>query len=112
MIAFYCSVSTSEAGPLVTEFARILYHEWYQRGGALMSSIIVRGLDPIEKRRLAAQAKEHGRSIEAEVRDILTRATTRPHIGLALLHAAREFNGVDELQTPERTDPARVVDFG
>ncbi|OAV63096.1 FitA-like ribbon-helix-helix domain-containing protein [Enteractinococcus helveticum] len=76
-----------------------------------MSSIIVRGLDPSVKRRLAARAKEHGRSMEAEVRDILTRAATRPHIGLALAQAAREIGGMSELQIPERTDPARVVDF-
>ncbi|MDR7345844.1 FitA-like ribbon-helix-helix domain-containing protein [Enteractinococcus fodinae] len=75
-----------------------------------MASIIVCGLDESVKRRLAAQAKEHGRSMEAEVRDILTRAATRPHIGLA--QAAREVGGVDELQLPERTDPARSVDFG
>ena len=77
-----------------------------------MASIVVRGLDESVKRRLAAQAKEHGRSMEAEVRDILTRAATRPHIGLALAQAAREVGGVDELQIPERTDPARIVDFG
>jgi plasmid stability protein len=76
-----------------------------------MSSIIVRGLDPSVKRRLAEQAKEHGRSMEAEVRDILTRAATRPHIGLAFAEVAREIGGVEELQIPERTDPARSVDF-
>lgn len=76
-----------------------------------MSSIIVRGLDPAVKRRLAEQAQKHGRSMEAEVRDILTRAATRPHIGLALAQAAREIGGMEELQIPERTDPARSVDF-
>lgn len=81
-------------------------------GGVFMAPIIVRGLDESVKRRLAAQAKAHGRSMEAEVRDILTRAATRPHIGLALAQAAREVGGVDELQIPERTDPARIVDFG
>lgn len=76
-----------------------------------MSSIIVRGLDPSVKRRLAEQAREHGRSMEAEVRDILTRAATRPHIGLALLKAAQEVGGAEELQIPDRTDPAQSVDF-
>ncbi|MEE2059570.1 FitA-like ribbon-helix-helix domain-containing protein [Rhodococcus artemisiae] len=76
-----------------------------------MSSIIVRGLDESVKRRLAAQAKEHGRSMEAEVRDILTRASSPPHIGLALLEAARAVGGVDELPIPERSDAARVADF-
>lgn len=54
-----------------------------------MASIVVRGLDDSVKQRLAAQAEEHGRSMEAEVRDILTRAALRPHVGLALLEAAR-----------------------
>jgi plasmid stability protein len=76
-----------------------------------MTSIIVRGLDESVKNQLAAQAKQHGRSMEAEVRDILTRAARRPHIGLALLHAAQEVGGVDDLVIPERTDTARAVDF-
>ena len=81
-------------------------------GGVFMASIIVRGLAESVKRRLAVQAQEHGRSLEAEVREILTSAVTRPHIGLALAQAAREVGGLDELQIPERTDPARTVDFG
>ena len=77
-----------------------------------MSSIVVRGLDESVKLRLAAQAKEHGRSMEAEVRDILTRAASRPHIGLAFLEAARTVGGFEELQIPESTDEARSVHFG
>lgn len=76
-----------------------------------MSTIIVRGLDETVKEQLAAQAKEHGRSMEAEVREILTRAARRPHIGLALLEAASATGGVDELPVPERTEIARAVDF-
>lgn len=53
--------------------------------GGYMASIIIRGLDESAKKRLAAQAKEHGRSMEAKARDILSRAIRRPHIGLALL---------------------------
>ena len=77
-----------------------------------MSSIIVRGLDESVKNRLAAQAKEHGRSMEAEVRDILTRASSRPHIGVALMQVARDMGGVDDLPIPDRSDTARAVDFG
>jgi plasmid stability protein len=77
-----------------------------------MSSIVVRGLDESVKKQLAAQAKEHGRSMEAEVRDILTRAARRPHIGLALMRAAQEAGGIEALPVPERTDVARAVDFG
>ncbi|MEA4943535.1 MAG: toxin-antitoxin system [Propionicimonas sp.] len=77
-----------------------------------MASIVVRGLDESVKAQLVAQAAQNGRSMEAEAREILTRATRRPHIGLALLDAAREFGGIDGLPIPERTDPARSVDFG
>lgn len=76
-----------------------------------MSSIIVRGLDDHVKQQLASQAKEHGRSMEAEVRDILTKAARRPHIGVALLDVARDVGGVDELPIPTRDDVARVVNF-
>mgnify|MGYP000880168448 CR=1 FL=1 len=76
-----------------------------------MSSIIVRGLDEHVKQQLASQAKEHGRSMEAEVRDILTKAARRPHIGMALLSAARDVDGVDELPIPTRDDVARAADF-
>jgi len=77
-----------------------------------MASIIVRGLDDAVKQRLAAQAEEHGRSMEAEVRDILTRAASRPHVGLALLDAARAAGGVEDLAIPDRSEAARGVDFG
>jgi antitoxin FitA len=76
-----------------------------------MTSIVVRGLDEAVKKQLAIQAKEHGRSMEAEVRDILTRAARRPHIGLALMRAAQEAGGVDDLPIPERSDTARAIDF-
>ena len=77
-----------------------------------MSSIIVRGLDDAVKQQLATQAKGHGRSMEAEVRDILTRAARRPHIGMALLAAAQQVGGVQELPVPPRDDVARSVEFG
>ncbi|WOQ16006.1 FitA-like ribbon-helix-helix domain-containing protein [Raineyella sp. W15-4] len=76
-----------------------------------MASIIVRGLDESVKKQLAARAKEHGRSMEAEVRDILTRAARRPNIGVALMLAAQDVGGVDDLPVPERADVARAADF-
>lgn len=76
-----------------------------------MASIIVRGLDEWVKDQLAMQAKRNGRSMEAEARDILTRAARGPHIGLALMRAAQRSGGVDDLTVPERTDVARAVDF-
>lgn len=77
-----------------------------------MASLVVRGLEESVKEQLAAQAKEHGRSMEAEVRHILTQATHRPHIGLALMRAAQDAGGVEELAVPERADLARSADFG
>jgi plasmid stability protein len=83
-----------------------------KRGGdQRMASIIVRGLDDSVKEQLAAQARSHGRSMEAEVRDILTKAATRPHIGLALARAARQAGGADDLTISERSDSARAVVF-
>ena len=76
-----------------------------------MASIVVRGLDESVKARLAAQAKERGRSMEAEVREILTRAATQPNIGLALLRAGQSVGGVEELPVTERSDRARAVEF-
>lgn len=75
-----------------------------------MASIIVRGLDDAVKRQLADQARQHGRSMEAEVRDILIKAAQKPHIGQALMQIARETEGFD-LEIPERKDAARRVEF-
>ncbi len=66
-----------------------------------MASIVVRGLDESVKAQLAASARQHGRSMEAEVRDILTKAARRPHIGVALMQAAQEACGMDDLKLPE-----------
>lgn len=77
-----------------------------------MTSIVVRGLDESVKKRLAEQAKEHGRSMEAEVRAILTREVDRPNIGVALMNVAQGLGGFDDLDIPERVDQARAVDFG
>lgn len=75
-----------------------------------MATIIVRELDESVIEQLATQAMEHGRSLETEVRDILTKAVRRPHIGLALLQVGRETGGIVDLPVPERTDPAHAMD--
>ncbi|WP_462418925.1 FitA-like ribbon-helix-helix domain-containing protein [Kytococcus sp. Marseille-QA3725] len=77
-----------------------------------MASIVVRGLDPEVKEQLAAQAREHGRSMEAEVRDILGKAARRPGLGAALLRAGESVGGFDDVEIPPRRDEARSVDFG
>lgn len=77
-----------------------------------MASIVIRGLDESVKEQLAAQAREHGRSMEAEARDILTQGTRRPHVGLALLRAVQEAGGIEALPVPARTDVARAAELG
>ena len=77
-----------------------------------MASIIVRGLDEDVKRRLAAQARSHDRSMEAEVRAILTREVGRPTFALALMAAGDRVGGLDDVEIPPRGDDARAVDFG
>lgn len=76
-----------------------------------LASIIVRGLDESVKQRLAARARDRGRSMEAEVREILSEAVRHDHIGLALLAAAQSVGGVDEVVLDDRTELARSVDF-
>lgn len=60
-------------------------------------------------RRIAAQTKERGRSMEAKVREIVAPSATRSHIGLAPLHGSRSFGGVEELLVPRHSDRARAV---
>lgn len=76
-----------------------------------MASIIVRGLDPEVKNRLAAQAKANGRSMESEARDILTRATRKPNAVMALYEAVQDVGGIETLELPSREDEARAADF-
>lgn len=75
-----------------------------------MASITVRNLDDSVKKRLRKRAAENGRSLEAEVRDILNRtAASRPQkvqTGLDLVRPLMEFTrkyGGVELEIPKRT---------
>jgi antitoxin FitA len=43
-----------------------------------LAQILIRGLDDDTKRRLQSRARSHGRSMEAEVRDILLDAVKAP----------------------------------
>ena len=67
--------------------------------------------EDLQDEQIATQAKEHGRSIEAEDPAILTRAACRPHIGTALLTAAQDVGGVNDLPIPVRDDLARAMMF-
>lgn len=79
-----------------------------------MASISIRGLDEEVRERLRARAAEHGRSMEAEARAILTEVVTGPsERGLAQALRAR-FSGLGgvDLQLPRRSEPPRAADFG
>jgi plasmid stability protein len=84
-----------------------------------MATILVRKVDESVKRQLRRQAAEHGRSLEAEVREILSHCVNRPpqapqpKTGLDLFKGIREvverYGGV-ELPIPPRT-PMRDLPF-
>lgn len=79
-----------------------------------MASIIIRGLDDEIKNQLTARAASHHRSMEAEVRAILTETVRAQNtgIGLAIMQAVQAAGGIEDLPTPARQDTARVPDLG
>lgn len=68
-----------------------------------MASILIRGLDDPVKELLRERAAGSGRSMEAEARDILTRALQPPNLALAFLRAGERSGGAD-LPLRSRTD--------
>jgi antitoxin FitA len=75
-----------------------------------MANITVRNLDDEVQRRLKQQAAEHGRSMEAEARSILTAALTRGRLAQTWVKATEDLRG-DEIPLPDRSAP-RKVDLG
>jgi antitoxin FitA len=79
-----------------------------------MAALSIRNLDESVKRRLQSRAARHGRSMEAEAREILTDAVREPAdaAGLftAMLDRFAQLGGVD-LDVPARDEPARAADF-
>lgn len=76
----------------------------------IMAVITVRNLSDEVHRALRIRAAQHGRSTEAEVRDILEQAVRpdgRPRLGTLLAEIGREAGGIDfEIQRDRsRTDP-------
>ncbi len=74
-----------------------------------MASITVRNLDDEVKRKLRIRAAEHGCSMEAEAREILTKAvddsaTPREGLGTRIHERFKAVEGVD-LELPQR-EPA------
>ncbi len=80
-----------------------------------MSAVSIRNLDARVKERLRVRAARHGRSMEAEMRAILTDAVTEPEErnGLLgeLLDRFEALGGVD-LDIPARATRPRAADLG
>lgn len=74
-----------------------------------MESLVVRGLDEAVTKELARRARENGRSMEAEVRSILTDVVAARNVGVALYEASR--TAPVELPAVHRKDEARSVAF-
>jgi plasmid stability protein len=79
-----------------------------------LAAVSIRNLDERVKERLRVRAARHGRSMEAEIRAILTDAVSEPAEvpGLldAILDRFGELGGV-ELDIPPRADQPRAADF-
>lgn len=79
-----------------------------------MAAVSIRDLDDQVRERLRVRAAEHGRSMEAEIRAILTAAVSHPSresgLAQALLARFGDLGGVD-LETRQRTEPPRAVNF-
>jgi plasmid stability protein len=79
-----------------------------------MAALSIRGLDDEVRERLRLRAARNGRSMEAEIRAILSDAVQEPgpEEGLltTLLDRFGALGGV-ELDLPSRTGSARVVDL-
>jgi plasmid stability protein len=80
-----------------------------------MASITIRNLDDDVKRRLRVRAAEHGRSMEAEVREILRQAVGQPsaprNLGQSIHAKFAALGGVDPapvVRTKMRELPGHV----
>ena len=72
-----------------------------------MATITVRDLPDGVQRRLKQRAAANGRSMEAEVRAILSAAVAVRGLGTAWLELAANYRG-DPLPLPERSRPRNV----
>ena len=79
-----------------------------------MSTMTIRKIDDDLKARLRVRAAENGRSMEAEVREILKSTLDRPEpekgLGTWIHEHFAEIGGV-ELDIPKRDSLPRYVDF-
>lgn len=83
-------------------------------GVIIMAAVSVRDLDDSVRERLRLRAAQHGHSMEAEIRAILTHAVSSPieSDGLALTLMTRfgDLGGV-EIDTPSRLESPRAADL-
>ncbi|MCM3885217.1 Arc family DNA-binding protein [Frankia sp. R82] len=79
-----------------------------------MAAVSIRDLDDRVRERLRVRAAQHGRSMEAEIRAILTEAVGEPEdapgLAQALLSRFGVLGGVD-LELPARTQQPRAADL-
>jgi len=78
-----------------------------------MAVLTVRNLDEDLKSRLRIRAAQHGRSMEAEAREILRESLDdrgRSNVG-TWIHERFAGLGLDELELPPRSELTRVVDL-
>ena len=79
-----------------------------------MAAVSIRGLDDEVRDRLRVRAARHGRSMEAEIRLILTDAVREPRetdsLFTALLDRFADLGGVN-LELPSRATPPRAADL-
>lgn len=79
-----------------------------------MAAVSIRDLDDAVRERLRIRAARHGRSMEAEIRAILTDAVGPPTdttgLAQALLARFGDLGGVD-LELPARTEAPRAADL-
>jgi antitoxin FitA len=81
-----------------------------------MSSITIRNLDPAVKERLRVRAAQHGRSMEAEVRNILQKAVSARDVLPARnlyerIHARFARLGGVDLELPPREEAREPPHF-
>jgi antitoxin FitA len=80
-----------------------------------LSALSIRNLDDRVKERLRVRAAQHGRSMEAEVRAILTDAVAAPGQSPGLFQVIMDRFGEQggvELDLPPRATGPRAAEFG
>jgi plasmid stability protein len=89
-----------------------------QEGGEIMPSVTVRNVPDEVHRALRVRAAQHGRSAEAEIREILENAVQpegRVKLGSLLASIGRKINLSDDefsiFEQSRDTSPAKPVDF-